>query len=210
MFGDFKTVFLCFWTTTATERPAPLNALRPKYDHDPKKHMYAYSFLWKELIEGKRSAFLHALFYSYWHYSNHSFYLFSQYRYFSLNVTMRNLPIPHCFNNGKFIIIAFANVANVWPHSPPEGAATRRPLQVELGWEQMQHTLLWLTWFWSAHQWFVSEVEVVVYLEEGEGVGRLLHIGYVCTYVPLWRLLFSSSYCSGAGTETREFGSRIQ
>ena len=58
---------------------------------------------------------------------------------------MQNLPIPHCFNNGKFIIIAFANVANVWPHPPPEGVATCRLLQVELGWEQMQHMLLWFT-----------------------------------------------------------------
>ena len=30
---------------------------------------------------------------------------------------MRNLPIPHCFNNRKVIIIAFANVANVGPQA---------------------------------------------------------------------------------------------
>ena len=56
---------------------------------------------------------------------------------------MRNLPIPHCFNNGKFIIIAFANVANVWPQAIASLLQSYcRLLHVELGWEQMQHTLL--------------------------------------------------------------------
>lgn len=108
--------------------------------------MYAYSFVWKDLIEGKRSALLQRCF-IHIDITVTTVFLVFVVPVFFIECHYAESPhsIPHSFNNGKFIIIAFANVANVWPHPPPEGAATRWPLQVELGWEQMQHTLLWFT-----------------------------------------------------------------